>query len=60
MLLKSKGKVQINIIKMKLIKISSKAIRAARYLIFKLCSSCHYKREFNKILENIRFLPKLE
>lgn len=57
---KSMNKMQIDTIRMKLIKIASRITRSARYLIFKLCSSCPYKKEFIKTLENIRSIPKLE
>lgn len=57
---KSMSKMLIDTIRMKLIKIASRVTRSARYLIFKLCSSCPYKKEFYKTLENIRAIPKLE
>ncbi len=56
-------KLQIDTIRLKLIKIASRVVRSARYIIFKLCSSCPYKAEFYEILANIRnlkFQPKLE
>lgn len=54
-------KMQIDTIRLKLIKIASKVIRSARYLVFKLCSSCPYQKEFFETLDNIRHLkPKLE
>ena len=41
--------------------IPARAVRSARYITFKLCSSCPYKNEFYETLENIRNLqPKLE
>lgn len=57
---KSMRKMQIDTIRLKLLKIASKIVKAARYIYFKLCSSCSYKDEFYKVLENIRQLPKLE
>ena len=52
---------QIDTIRLKLLKIAAKVIRSARYIIFKLCSSCPYKDEFYETLENIRGLrPQLE
>ena len=57
---KSMSKMLIDTIRMKLIKIASRVTRSARYLIFKLASSCPYKKEFVKTLENIRSIPKLE
>ncbi len=47
-------------IRLKLIKIASKVIRSGRYLIFKLCSTCPYKKEFFETFENIRKMPQLE
>lgn len=53
-------KMQIDTIRLKLLKIASKIVKAARYIYFKLCSSCPYKEEFYEVLENIRKLPQLE
>ncbi|TCP94835.1 DDE family transposase [Serpentinicella alkaliphila] len=53
-------KMQINTIRLKLIKIASKIVKSARYLTFKLCSSCPYQKEFNEIFDNIMKIPKLE
>ena len=54
-------KQQINTIRLKLLKVAAKAVRSARYIVFKLCSSCPYKQEFYETLENIRSLqPQLE
>ena len=44
---------RIDTIRVKLFKVASKLIRSARYWIFKLCSSCPYKNEFQETLENI-------
>jgi hypothetical protein len=44
---------QVDTIKLKLIKIAAKIVHSARYIIFKLSSSCPYKSEFYEILENI-------
>jgi hypothetical protein len=57
---KNMRKMQIDTIRLKLIKVASKIVKAARYLTFKLCSSCPYKTEFYTVLKNIRQLPKLE
>jgi hypothetical protein len=46
-------KYQIDTIRLKLIKIASRIVRGGRYLTFKLCSSCPYKKEFYQILQNI-------
>ena len=56
----SMKKMLIDTIRLKLLKIASKIVKAARYIHFKLCSSCPYKDEFYEILENIRRLPQLE
>jgi hypothetical protein len=40
--------------------ITARVVRSARYKIFKLCSSCPYKKEFFETLENIRLQPQLE
>ena len=54
-------KQRIDTIRLKLLKVAAKAVRSARYIIFKLCSSCPYKREFYETLSNIRQLqPQLE
>jgi len=50
----------IDTIRLKLFKIAVRMVRSARYVKFKLCSSCPYKSEFYKIIENIRSLsPQL-
>ncbi len=56
----SMRKQQVDTIRLKLMKIAARAVRSSRYIIFKLCSSCPYKREFYETLENIRMLPQLE
>jgi hypothetical protein len=53
-------KMQIDTIRLKLIKIASRVIHTARYIVFKLCSSCPYQKEFNETLNSIRLLPQLE
>lgn len=51
-------KHQIDTIRLRLLKV---AVHSARYTIFKLCSSCPYKKEFYATLANISGLrPKLE
>lgn len=52
----SMRKQQIDTIRLKLMKIAAKAVHSARYITFKLCSSCPYKKEFYKTLENIQQL----
>ena len=49
-------KQRIDTIRLKLLKVAAKAVRSARYIVFKLCSSCPYKREFYETLSNIRQL----
>lgn len=54
-------KQRIDTIRMKLMKVAAKAVRSARYMVFKLCSSCPYKKEFYETLNNIWMLhPQLE
>lgn len=54
-------KQQVDTVRLKLLKIAARVIHSARYITFKLCSSCPYKDEFYETLENIRQLqPKLE
>lgn len=57
---KSMRKMQIGTIRLKLIKVAARIVKSARYLVFKLCSSCAYKKKFFETFENIRNLPKLE
>ena len=49
-------KQQVDTIRIKLIKIAARAVHSARYITFKLCSSCPYKKEFYKTLGNIQQL----
>ncbi len=49
-------KQQVDTIRLKLIKIAARAVRSARDITFKLCSSCPYKKEFYRTLENIQQL----
>ena len=54
-------KQQVDTIRLKLMKIAARAVRTARYITFKLCSSCPYKKEFYETLENIhRLRPQLQ
>ena len=46
-------KQRIDTVRLKLLKIAAKVIRLARYITFKLCSSCPYKSEFYETLSNI-------
>ena len=49
-------KLQADTIRIKLIKIAARAVHSARYITFKLCSSCPYKKEFYMTVENIQNL----
>lgn len=49
-------KLQADTIRIKLMKIAAKAVHSARYITFKLCSSCPYKKEFHMTFENIQNL----
>ena len=54
-------KQRIDTIRLKLLKIAAKAVHSARYTVFKLCSSCPYKKEFYETLSNIwKLQPQLE
>lgn len=54
-------KLRIDTLRLKLIKIAARVIRSARYITFKLCSSCPYKTEFYEVMKNITQLQvKLE
>ena len=46
-------KQRIDTVRIKLLKIAAKVVRSARYITFKLCSSCPYKNEFYETLSNI-------
>ncbi len=47
-------KHQVDTIRLKLMKIATRAVRSAEYITFKLCSNCPYKEEFHTALENIQ------
>lgn len=54
-------KQRIDTIRLRLLKVAAKVVHSARYTIFKLCSSCPYKKEFYDTLANISGLkPRLE
>jgi hypothetical protein len=55
----SMRKLQIDTLRLKLLKIAAKIIKAARYLTFKLCSSCPYQEEFRQTFANIQRLAPL-
>ena len=46
-------KQRIDTVRLKLLKLAAKAVCSARYITFKLCSSCPYKKEFYETLSNI-------
>ena len=46
-------KQRIDTVRLKLLKVAAKVISSARYMTFKLCSSCPYKDEFYKTISNI-------
>ena len=46
-------KQRIDTVRLKLLKIAAKVIHSARYITFKLCSSCPYKNEFYETFSNI-------
>ena len=52
----SMRKQRIDTVRLKLLKVAAKVVRSARYIIFKLCSSCPYKEEFYETLHNIQRL----
>ena len=54
-------KQRIDTVRLKLLKIAAKVVHSARYITFKLCSSCPYKNEFYETLANIsRLYVQLE
>lgn len=58
---KTMRKLQVDTVRMKLMKVATKCVRSARYITFKLCSSCPYKSEFLETFRNIgRLCVQLE
>lgn len=54
-------KLRMDTLRLKLIKIAARIIHLARYITFKLCSSCPYQNDFLETLRNIKNLTvKLE
>lgn len=53
---KSMRKMQVDTIRLRLIKIAARVAHKARQLWFRLCSHCPYKDEFRITLENIQAL----
>ena len=57
----SLNRQRIDTIRLKLLKVAAKVVHQARYIVFKLCSSCPYKKEFSETFFNIwRLQPQLE
>lgn len=52
----SMRKQRIDSIRLKLLKVAADTVHSARYIVFKLCSSCPYKKEFYETLSNIWML----
>ncbi len=51
----------VDTIRLKLLKVAAKVVHSARSIIFKLCGSCPYKKEFFETLDNInRLQPQME
>ena len=48
------NKMRVDTIRLKLLKVAAKVVHSARYITFKLCSSCPYKNEFYETFDNIR------
>ena len=46
-------KQRIDTVRLKLLKIAAKVVHSARYITFKLCSSCPYENEFYETFSNI-------
>ncbi|MCD7981359.1 MAG: transposase, partial [Clostridiales bacterium] len=58
---KSMRKLRVDTIRVKLMKVAARVVRASRYIHFRLCSSCPYKAQFYETLSNIGKLnPQLE
>ena len=57
---KSFRRLQVDTIRLKLLKIATKCVRSARYITFKLWSYCPYKNEFYETMNNIFRLKQLE
>ncbi len=52
-------KDRIDTVRLKLMKIAARIVRSARYVVFKLCSSCPFQLEFYETLKNIRQIMPL-
>ena len=55
------NRVQIDTVRLKLLKIAARVVSSARYVYFKLCSYCPYQTQFFETLANIKKLsPQLK
>ncbi len=52
-------KDRIDTVRLRLLKIAARIVRSARYVVFKLCSSCPFQTEFYETLRNIHLLDPL-
>lgn len=52
-------KDRIDTLRLKLMKIAARIVRSARYIVFKLCSTCPFQHEFYETLHNIWQLQPL-
>ena len=54
-------KDRIDTVRLKLLKVAARIVHSARYVLFKLCSSCPFQAEFYETLQRIwQFTPLLE
>ncbi len=54
-------KLNVDTIRLKLLKVAARVVNSARYVHFRLCSTCPYKEQFSETLQNIgRLQPQLE
>lgn len=54
-------KMQVDTLRLKLLKVAVRVVHSSRYITFKLCSSFPYKDAFYETLRNIsRLEPQLE
>lgn len=58
---KEMRRLQIDAVRLKLIKIAARLVKGSGYITFKLCSSCPYQKEFYSTWDNImNLIPKVE
>lgn len=53
-------RLQVDTIRLKLLKIASKIIHSGRYFLFNICRSFAYQKEFLETIQNIRMIHLLE